>query len=123
MPTESERVVSDFCKAWERRNLEEIMSFFTEDAVYHNIPMAPAKGKTAIRNVINVFLPMANAVEFKVLNTAAAGNLVINERLDIFHMGPKKIELPVAGVFEVKNGKITAWRDYFDLATWTRQTQ
>jgi len=120
---ESEKIVSDFCQAWTRRNLEEIMSFFSEDAVYHNIPMEPAKGKAAIRNVINMFLPMASAIEFKILNTAASGNVVMNERVDIFQMGNKRVELPVAGVFEVRSGKILAWRDYFDLAAWTRQTQ
>ena len=123
MITDNQKVVNDFCKAWERRNLDEILAFFTEDAVYHNIPMAPAKGKPAIRNVINAFLPMATACEFKILNSAAAGNVVINERVDCFQMGPKRIELPVAGVFELQGGKIAAWRDYFDLAMWTKQMQ
>jgi limonene-1,2-epoxide hydrolase len=123
MATDSEKIVSDFCKAWPRRSLDELMSFFAEDAVYHNIPMAPAKGKDAIRNLINTFLPMASAVEFKVLKTAASGDIVMNERVDIFQIANKRVELPVAGVFEVQNGKIVAWRDYFDLAMWTRQTQ
>jgi len=120
---ESERVVNDFCQAWERRNLDEIMAYFTEDAVYHNIPMPPAKGKDAIRNTISSFLPMASAVQFKILKSLAAGNVVMNERVDIFQMGGKRVELPVAGVFEVSGGKIAAWRDYFDLATWTKQMQ
>jgi len=123
MAAESEKIVNDFCKCWERRNLDEIMGFFTDDAVYHNIPMPPAKGKDAIRNTISCFLPMASAVEFKILKSLAAGNVVMNERVDIFQMGPKRIELPVAGVFEVNGGKIAAWRDYFDLAMWTKQMQ
>ncbi len=123
MATDSEKVINQFCKAWERKNLDELMGYFAEDAVYHNIPMEPARGKAAIRQVINTFLPMAESVAFKVLNTASAGDVVINERVDIFKIGPKTIEIPVAGVFEVKNGKIAAWRDYFDLATWTRQSQ
>ena len=123
MAAESEKVVNDFCKSWERRNLDEIMGFFTEDAVYHNIPMPAAKGKDAIRATISSFLPMATAVEFKILKSLAAGNVVMNERVDIFQMGPKRIELPVAGVFEVNGGKIAAWRDYFDLAMWTKQMQ
>ncbi|HYB90650.1 MAG TPA: limonene-1,2-epoxide hydrolase family protein [Candidatus Binataceae bacterium] len=121
MATESEQVVDRFIAAWSRRNLEEIMTFFADDAVYHNIPMAPARGKEAIRAVINMFLPMARAVEFKVLNSASAGAIVFNERIDIFDMGAKRVELPVAGVFEVRGGKIAAWRDYFDLAAWTSQ--
>ena len=47
---------------------------------------------------------------------------VLTERLDKFSFGGKNVELPVAGVFELSEGKITAWRDYFDMAAWTRQT-
>ena len=45
----------------------------------------------------------------------------MNERVDMFDTGTKKISLPVAGVFEVKNGKISAWRDYFDMQMYTKQ--
>ena len=65
---------------------------------------------------------MAKGLEFKVLRAAANGNTVLNERLDIFDLGGgKKIELPVAGVFEGRDGKIALWRDYFDLQMYTKQ--
>ena len=95
----------------------------SDDAVYHNIPLQPAKGKDAIKAVINTFLPGSQSIEFRIVNTASAGNVVFNERIDVFQMGGKKVELPVAGVFVVTNGKISAWRDYFDLASFTKQTQ
>ncbi len=119
----SQETVNKFCAAWSRRNLDELMGFFTDDAEYQNIPMGPAaKGKEAIKKVINSFLPMAKGLEFKVLNTAANGNVVFNERMDIFDLGGgKKIELPVAGVFEVRGDKVAKWRDYFDLAMYTKQ--
>jgi limonene-1,2-epoxide hydrolase len=121
MASEAEQVVSNFINAWPRRNIDELLAFFTDDAVYHNIPTDPARGKDAIHAVINSFLPMARSVEFKVLRSASAGNVVFNERIDIFDMSGKKIELPVAGVFEVRGGKIAAWRDYFDMAMFTKQ--
>jgi limonene-1,2-epoxide hydrolase len=123
MASESEKLVNDFCQAWSRMNLDEIMGYFAEDAVYHNIPMSPVSGKPAIRQAINTFLPMAQAVKFRVLKTASASNVVFNERVDSFQMRGRRVEVPVAGVFETADGKINAWRDYFDLATWTRQTQ
>ena len=117
MAVQAEKVVSDFCGAWSKLNVEEIMNFFTEDAVYHNIPMPPAKGKTAIRAAVAGFLKMADGIEFKILHTASAGNLVINERVDSFQFkGGKTGAIPVAGVFEVTGGKISAWRDSFDMA-------
>ncbi len=121
MATEAEEVVTRFINTWPKRNIDELLAFFTDDAVYHNIPTDPARGKAAIRAVINSFLPMANSVEFKVLRSASAGNVVFNERLDIFDMGGKKVELPVTGVFEVRGGKIAAWRDYFDMQMFTKQ--
>ena len=45
MSAEAETVVTNFCKAWSRLNANEVMSFFTDDALYHNIPMKPAHGK------------------------------------------------------------------------------
>ena len=123
MAEASLEVVNKFCVAWSRRNLDELMGYFTDDAEYQNIPMGPAaKGKEAIKKVINTFLPMAKGLEFKVLHTAASGNVVFNERVDIFDLGGgKKIELPVAGVFEVSGGKVAKWRDYFDMAMYTKQ--
>jgi len=122
MPTDAEKVVTEFCNAWPRKNIDELLGFFTDDAVYHNIPMEPARGKAAIRTVINTFLPMAKALHFKVLHSAGAGNIVFNERVDVFDLGNgKTISLPVAGVFEVTGGKIAAWRDYFDMQMYTKQ--
>jgi len=122
MPTDAEKVVTEFCNAWPRKNIDELLGFFTDDAVYHNIPMEPARGKAAIRAVINTFLPMAKSVQFKVLKSAGAGNVVFNERVDVFDLGGgKTISLPVAGVFEVSGTKIAAWRDYFDMAMYTKQ--
>ena len=124
MATDAEKIVTDFCNAWPRKNVEELLAFFTDDAVYHNIPLESAKGKEAIRSVINTFLPMARSLQFKVLHSAGNGNVVFNERVDIFDLGNgKTISLPVAGVFEVTGSKISAWRDYFDMAMYTKQMQ
>ncbi|MGA7870070.1 MAG: limonene-1,2-epoxide hydrolase family protein [Candidatus Binatus sp.] len=122
MATDAEKIVTEFCNAWPRKNIDELLGFFTDDAVYHNIPLEPAKGKEAIRAVINMFLPMAKSIQFKVLRSAGAGNVVFNERVDVFDLGNgKTISLPVAGVFEVSGSKISAWRDYFDMAMYTKQ--
>jgi limonene-1,2-epoxide hydrolase len=125
MATDAEKIVTDFCNAWPRKNVEELLAFFTGDAVYHNIPFEPAKGKEAIRGVFNtLILPGVNSLHFKVLHSASSGNRVFNERVDSFDLdNGKTISLPVAGVFEVTGSKISAWRDYFDVATYTKQMQ
>lgn len=114
-------VVRAFCDAWSRRDPEEIASWFTDDGVYHNIPMEPARGRQSILNLLRFILAPAQRVEFEIKGIAADGNTVFTERVDRFEMNGKRVELPVAGVFEVEGESIRAWRDYFDLATWTRQ--
>ena len=117
-----EDVVRSFCEAWSRRDIDELLGYFTEDAVYHNIPIDPVKGKDGIRAVLQMFVPPAQEISFEILAQVADGDVVMNERVDRFTIGDKRIELPVAGVFEVKDGKIAAWRDYFDMQAWVSQT-
>jgi limonene-1,2-epoxide hydrolase len=121
MATENERVVNEFCKTWETLNIDKVMGFFTDDAVYHNIPLKPAKGKAEIRKTIDGFMPGTTKVEFKILTTASAGATVFNERVDSFIVNGNHVAVPVAGVFEISGGKIKAWRDYFDLQTYVNQ--
>ena len=121
MSAENEKLVTDFCVSWSRRNVDEVLSYLTDDCFYHNIPMDPCVGKAAIRAFVEPFLKNAESAIFEIKHTTSAGNVVMNERVDRFVMGPKKIELPVAGVFEVRDGKIAAWRDYFDLTSFTKQ--
>jgi limonene-1,2-epoxide hydrolase len=108
-------VVRRFCDTWSTGDVDAIVAYFTDDAVYHNIPMEAVTGTEAIRAFIDGFAGNIDKVEFRVDNIAANGNVVLTERVDIFTMPGKAIELPVMGTFEVREGKIAAWRDYFDL--------
>jgi limonene-1,2-epoxide hydrolase len=109
-------VVKDFCERWAKGDLDAIVECFTDDAVYHNIPVAPVTGKDAIRATIAGFTAGVDTLEFRVHHIAANGNVVLTERVDAFLSPQVTIELPVMGTFEVTaDGKISAWRDYFDL--------
>jgi limonene-1,2-epoxide hydrolase len=100
---------------------DAILSYFTDDAVYHNIPVDPVVGKDAIRSMMEMFTAGVEGMEFKVLNIVAAGDVVLTERVDVFRLPNKSIELPVMGTFELRGGKIAAWRDYFDLNQYMSQ--
>ena len=117
-----EQVVKDFCAAIVHRDVKAICSFFTDDAVYHNIPLEPVVGHAAIEGVLQQFIGPATDAEFEMLALATVGNKVLTERVDRFTMMGKKIAIPVMGTFEVNAaGKITAWRDYFDMAQFMKQ--
>lgn len=111
-----ESIVRDFCNAFSRQDLAELLGYFAEDAVYHNIPLPPAEGLAAIEATLKQFLDPSGEAEFQVRHLAVAGGAVLTERVDVLTIGGKRIEIPVMGTFEVDgDGKISAWRDYFDM--------
>jgi limonene-1,2-epoxide hydrolase len=116
-------IVRSFCEAWSRRDSAELAGYFTEDAIYHNIPMQPLRGRQAIAAFIEQFLHESSAADFEIRHLVSGGDTVMTERVDRFQAGDGRIELPVAGVFELRDGKISAWRDYFDLQTWVKQAR
>ncbi|MEH6517599.1 MAG: limonene-1,2-epoxide hydrolase family protein [Halioglobus sp.] len=117
-------VITAFCKVWSEKDVDKIMEFFNDDAVYHNIPMEPANvGKDQIRAVIETFMAGApETIEFALHHQAEdASGVVMNERTDIFKIGDTMVRLRVMGTFELSDGKISAWRDYFDMQQYMSQ--
>jgi len=113
-------IISRFCSAFERLDPDELIGYFAPDAVYHNIPMQPLTGHAAIRAFLADIPNQFHGLRFETLRQVAQGDMVMNERVDHFDLGDRNVSLPVAGIFELRDGKIVAWRDYFDLATLER---
>jgi limonene-1,2-epoxide hydrolase len=104
------QIVNDFCAAWQKHNLEKIISFFADNGAYRvTEAQEPIKGKAAVTERIKSFLDRVN--KFEVLDTWAKGPMVFNERMDYFTGGPLKSWHGV-GVFFLKDGKIVEWYDY-----------
>jgi limonene-1,2-epoxide hydrolase len=122
MTASPETIVREFCNAWSRKNIDELMSFFDTEAVYHNIPVPAVKGSSAIRAAFLAFASLMDTIDLELLAIASNGNIVLTERIDRFRWDGKTLDLPVAGVFEVRDGKIVAHRDYFDYQTWMSAT-
>lgn len=108
-------IVQAFCDSWATGDLDATMAFFDDDAEYHNIPVDPVKGVDAIRATIAGFTTGVESVVFEMKHIAAAGDVVLTERVDVFTFPNGRVALPVSGTFELRDGKITAWRDYFDM--------
>jgi limonene-1,2-epoxide hydrolase len=117
---DAERVVRDFCAAFGRHDAEALRPFFNDDVVYHNIPMDPAVGIDATIAFIDSFFGMCESMVVETVHLAVRDNVVLTERIDTFTVGQVVAPLPVMGTFEVRDGKISAWRDYFDMAQITK---
>ena len=113
--TQPEKVVSRFVGAWERGDVDELLAYFTDDAVWHPMPMKPAIGKAALREAISQWLGAASQLGAEIHLQVSDGGTVMHERTDKFVLGSREMTSPVAAVFEVDNGLIRAWREYFDM--------
>jgi len=118
--TDNETIVREFVAAWPRLDANELAAYFTEDGVYHNIPTGPVSGREKIRKFIAAFIADWTSTEWELVNVVADGDLVVAERVDRTRLGKRQIDLPCLGVFEMENGKIKIWRDYFDLLTYMK---
>jgi limonene-1,2-epoxide hydrolase len=121
MPMTPAETVNAFIAAVERRDLDAALELVSDDCEYDNVPMAKVHGRDAMRQVLAPMVASATEIEWVVHRSAAEGNLVLNERLDRFEMPFGWLEVAVAGVWEVHDGRITLWRDYFDEASYRRQ--
>jgi limonene-1,2-epoxide hydrolase len=114
-------LVNEFMRRIEALDVAAAVELVTDDCEYDNVPIGKVVGPDGIRTVLAPMLGRCSAVEWRVLRASATDGVVFNERLDRFEMGGRWIEVPVTGVWEVTDGKISLWRDYFDLATYTNQ--
>jgi len=111
--------VRAFIAAWARLDVDELLGYFAPDATYYNMPIAPVSGHEALRPFITGFISGWAETSWEVLHLVEQGNVVIAERVDrTMTKDGKQVDLPCCGVFEIEDGKIKAWRDYFDMGTY-----
>jgi len=109
-------IVNKFLAALHHKETDVALDLMTDDIFYHNIPMEPLSGKQAVGAFLAAESDL-DVLDLVTLHSAENGNIVMNERVDSFGLNGRVLDLPVMGVFELQNGKIKAWRDYFDLNT------
>ena len=118
--TPSETVTA-FIHALERNDVDAAVALVSADCEYDNVPMGKVFGPDGIRGLLGPMLGAATTIEWVIHRQVSEGPLVFNERVDRFEMPFGWIEIPVTGVWEVHDGLITLWRDYFDEGTYRRQ--
>jgi limonene-1,2-epoxide hydrolase len=83
--------------------------------VYHNVGSEPAVGREATIAAMTFQFDMFDPIEFRIRNLAVDGNTVLTERVDVVTANGIAAPVPVMGAFEIRDGQIVAWRDYFDM--------
>ncbi len=92
---DAERIVREFCDSFDGRDAESLRPYFTDDVVYHNIPLDPAVGIDATIAFIDAFFGMCDTMTIETVHLAVHDNLVLTERIDTFT--DRGYRRPVAG--------------------------
>ena len=115
-------LVTALVRACEARDLDRACSLVTDDIEYDNVPMGKVYGPEGVRKVLSAGVTQeATDIEWRVLEQIEQGDIAMNERVDCFLVNGSWIEIPIAAVFKVRDGRVCLWRDYFDLDTYRKQ--
>ena len=109
-------VVEAFLAALAAQDIERAGALLHDDVVYQNLPFPADQGKAAVLKTLKGFERFVNQFEVRMINIAANGPIVLTERVDVLSGPWVYLDLWVCGTFEVRDGKVILWRDYFDLA-------
>lgn len=112
------QVVRELIGSIETADLDRVRLLLADDCRYDNVPFGEVRGREAVLGVLGPFLTRYDEVRWVVEHEVHSGTVeagvVMNERLDRFRRADGWVELPVAGLFIVRHGLVSLWRDYFD---------
>jgi len=112
--------VRAFAAAWDQLDFPAIVALLARDIRYENGPLPPLVGHAAVSEYLRGAGPF-EACRWELVAIAEDGSRVLTERVDHLRVRGTTIRLPVMGVFDVRQGLIHHWRDYFDLAAYRAQ--
>jgi len=119
--TDNITLIRRFLEACVRADPDDFAGYFAEDAVWWNSPWQPCKRRDVIRETLRRGAQRMTALPWEVIHIVGDGDVVMTERVDHFLVGATRVSVPCMGIFELRDGKIAAWRDYWDLKQFEAQ--
>jgi limonene-1,2-epoxide hydrolase len=107
-------VVTRFLNAMQEGDVETVIGLVADDIVYSNVSLPTIRGKDQFSKGARAYYRHHLGFQVVVHRIAGNGSSVLTERTDALILGPFRMQFWVCGVFEVENGQVTLWRDYFD---------
>jgi limonene-1,2-epoxide hydrolase len=109
-----EDTVTAFLNAMQEGDVEVVIALAAEEIVYTNVSLPTIRGKERFGKAARAYYRHHLGFQVVVHRIAASGSSVLTERTDALTLGPFRMQFWVCGVFEVEDGQVTLWRDYFD---------
>jgi limonene-1,2-epoxide hydrolase len=111
-PTE---VVLTFFQRLQAGAVDAATELLASDVRYENVSLPVIYGRDKTRRALKSMFSLSRAgFEVRLHTMATDGNTVMTERTDIVYLGKFRMQFWVCGRFDVTDGQITLWRDYFD---------
>lgn len=121
MSNDPSEIVTRFISLLSSKDLDGAAAMVSDDFEYDNVPVGKAFGADGMRGVLTGFFAACEELDWVIVRQTSSGDsssgTVLNERDDRLKIHGQWRSLPLAGVFEIRDGKITLWRDYFDRTT------
>lgn len=117
---EPEEVVHQFLDRLSAGDTSAALALVDEHITYTNVGFPTVRGRRRTAFVLEQLERPGMGFGVTVVNSAAAGAVVLTERVDELRIGKLRARFWVCGRFEVRSGRITVWRDYFDLFDMTK---
>ena len=108
----------------EQQDIDGLVGLMSENFNWQpNVPSTPRVGREGARAELERQNAVATGLlpASRVTNIASNDRVVFVERRDVFKMGDEEITLYINGVLEIEDGKVVAWREYFDMVDLARQ--
>lgn len=112
--TDPARVVETFLYALRDKDFDAADAVLDDDLVYENVGYSRVRGRRRTMKIMRGLSRPSMGFDVKFHRVAVDGTSVLTERTDVLSFGPWAAYFWVCGVFEVRDGRITLWRDYFD---------
>lgn len=116
-----EETIRTYYAAWVRDDLDAVFALCADDLVAVNVPIGPIHGKTAARAFFEKFGRGMSQKRYHVERILVSGDVAVVEGVENYTKRGKTVSLPYMSVFKFAGGKISEWRDYFDMQTVLRQ--
>jgi len=108
-------VVERFLELLRLGDVDGAVELLAVDVEYKNVGLPTVRGRERVRRLFRATLGRPGAgFEVYVHAISADGGTVLTERTDVLELGRLRVQFWVCGRFDVHDGLIVLWRDYFD---------
>ncbi|GAA0463832.1 hypothetical protein Ade02nite_30640 [Paractinoplanes deccanensis] len=113
MATDNDTLAREFVEAFNSKDAGKVGEFLHPDVVFQNYGDPEVKGRDAVVSLWRGVFRNFSQVQFEVVHQAVNGDVVLAEQVHGLALpGGRLAPIMNLAVYEIRDGKIAAWRDY-----------